>query len=128
MLNSIQNAGLHDMLRLNAASLGSAHKVGLPIRPTNGFVSLKNVYGYTSPDPEKGYTISKLKVLDSLVESLRLHRRESLELNPEDSFPENVDQTIGKLMVQLEETLSSTNDPYGHFFPPAQGQVINLLA
>jgi hypothetical protein len=87
MLNSIQNAGLHDMLRLNAASLGSAHKVGLPIRPTNGFVSLKNVYGYTSPDPEKGYTISKLKVLDSLVESLRLHRRESLELNPEDSFP-----------------------------------------
>jgi hypothetical protein len=127
MLNSIQNAGLHDMLRLNAASLGQS-KVGLPIRPASGFVSLKNVYGYTSIDPEKGYTVSKLKVLDSLVESLRLHRKESLDVSPDDTLPENIDQTIGKLMVQLEETLTSTNDPYGHFFPPDQGQVVNLLA
>jgi hypothetical protein len=115
------------MLRLNAASLG-ASKVGLPIRSSNGFVSLKNVYGYSSLDPKRGYTVSKLKVLDSLVESLRLHRRESLEIHPEDSLPENIDKTIGKLMVQLEETLTSTNDPYGHFFPPNQGQVVNLLA
>jgi len=125
-MSVLQTRGIRDMLRVVSAPHHPG-KISLPINSNTGFVSFKNITGYASADPKKGYSINKLKILDTLVESLKLHRRKPLVLNEQDKDPIQIDQTIENLISQLETVLRSTDQPFENFLAPNQGQIVDFL-
>jgi poly(A) polymerase Pap1 len=90
----------------------------------------KHVSGVPAPEGTHGVTISKLKILDSLIEQLgRLKNRGSFELEAEGKTGDRLDALISQYEQQLRQAQAAgAAMPYSAVSQVATGAVFNLVA
>jgi len=77
----------------------TSDRLSLPLEH-NTFVRLKYVTGVPGSDGE-GFSVAKLKLLDTLIERLRNLKGKSIELPTEKFSDESLDRLIGELTEDL---------------------------
>jgi len=108
---------------------GVSGPLTLPLSQPLMFIRLKHVVGVPSPVDGQGFSISKLQILDALIDRLvRISGGdkavEALK-NPEKG---KIDQAISAAKAQLDRELSlSAELPYRPT-PAADGQLLNVSA
>jgi hypothetical protein len=113
-----------------AISASRSGRTSLPVAPAMYIYShFKHVSGVPAPEGPRGVTISKLKILDSLIEQLgRLKNRGSIDLET-GGGEERLDILISQYEQQLRQAqAASAAMPYGAGFQAATGAVFNLVA
>jgi hypothetical protein len=90
----------------------------------------RHVSGVPAPEGTRGVAISKLKILDSLIEQLnRFKKQGKIEPGFGEESEEQLDILIGQYEQQLRQ-LQAANIamPYNTASPAATGAVFNLVA
>jgi hypothetical protein len=90
----------------------------------------RHVSGVPAPEGTRGVTISKLKILDSLIEQLgRLKNQGKIDLGAGGETDERLDILISQYEQQFRQAqAASAAMPYSAVFPAATGAVFNLVA
>jgi hypothetical protein len=104
--------------------------MSLPVSPGSYIYShFKHVSGVPAPEGSRGVSISRLKILDVLIEQLaQMKKRPELALgaNPSD---ERIDALIDQYQGQLRQAQAAANAmPYKSAPANSAGAVVNLVA
>jgi hypothetical protein len=102
-----------------------AGKRSVPVRPSFSVYLFKHVMGVPSRSAAEQVPISKLRVLDNLIDRLVRLRGEKGESMPVDKG--NVDTLIQRFQGELHTALRATAPLFSGLFPET-GLVVNLLA
>ena len=114
-----------------AISTASAGRMSLPVSPSAYIYShFKHVSGVPAPEGVQGVTISKLKILDTLIEQLARMKKQPSVIPGEGD--ENRDERINALIEQYQGQIRAAQaagslTPFGPA-APASGAVFNLSA
>jgi hypothetical protein len=115
-----------------AISASKEGKMSLPVSQSNLLYShFKHVSGVAANDGQRGVAITKLKVLDVLIEQLvQLKRTEGSALTPGNNFS---DEHIDALIVQYENQIRTARAaaiamPYNTVPMVPAGALVNLMA
>ncbi len=103
----------------------AAGKRSVPVRPSLSVYLFKHVMGVPSRSGEDEVPISKLRVLDNLIDRLVKLRGERGESTPVDNG--NVDTLIQRFQGELHAALSAASPLFSGLFPET-GLIVNLLA
>ncbi|MDR0450507.1 MAG: hypothetical protein LBH26_04500 [Treponema sp.] len=114
-----------------AISASQSGRTSLPVSPALYIYShFRHVSGVPAPEGTRGVAISKLKILDSLIEQLnRFKKQGKIEPGFGEESEEQLDILIGQYEQQLRQ-LQAANIamPYNTASPAATGAVFNLVA
>ncbi len=102
-----------------------AGKRSVPVRPSFSLYLFKHVMGVPSRSAQDQVPISKLRVLDNLIDRLVKLRGEKGESVPVDG--RNVDALIQRFQGELHTALRAIAPLFSGLFPET-GFVVNLLA
>jgi hypothetical protein len=113
-----------------AISASAAGKTSLPVSPSAYIYShFRHVSGTPAPEGTRGVTITKLKILDTLIEQLnRLKAKPELSLGPESGNPDT-EKRIDALITQYENQLrqvQASAPPYSPGIP--RGALVSFTA
>ena len=98
----LQNVTLSSILR---ARYGGG-PLSLPVRGGAVYARFKHVQGVPSGG-DQGFTISRLKALDNLIERLALLKGDAPKGRPNSASAQQVDQQIEELSKELRQELST---------------------
>jgi hypothetical protein len=113
-----------------AISISRGGRMSLPVTPSNYIYShFKHVSGTPAPEGVRGVTISKLKILDVLIEQLTQIKKQpeiKPELSPSD---DRIDALIEQYRSQIRQTQAANAAmPYSPRVTVPSGAVFNLVA
>ena len=92
-----------------ALTASSSGRMALPVTPANYIYShFKHVSGVPAPEGTRGVTISKLKILDVLIEQLGQMKKRP-ELNVKDMSDEQIDAMISQYEGQIKTARAANN-------------------
>jgi hypothetical protein len=114
-----------------AISASQSGRMSLPVAPAMYIYShFEHVSGVPAPEGTRGVTISKLKILDTLIEQLsRLKSQGNVELEAEGKTEEQVDFLIEQYEQQIRQAqATSVAMPYATDSLAVTGAVFNLVA
>lgn len=127
-----------DTLSLNAYSYnnvitGSSGKVYVPVTPAAVIYSqFEHVSGFASPDRSRGISVSKIQILNSLLNQLiTMKNQPKVEMNGDDfQSEEQMDSMIQYYQEQLQNEISkSGSSGYGLAGAAVQpGMIFNIEA
>jgi hypothetical protein len=108
----------------------SSGRMSLPVSPSSYIYShFKHVTGVPAPEGTKGVTISKLKILDVLIEQLAQMKKQpeaALETTPS---PDRVDALIHQYEGQIKAARAASSAmPYALVPAAPTGALFNLVA
>ncbi len=105
-------------------------RLAIPVAPSNFIYSqFKHVAGFPAPEGVQGVTISKLKILDVLIDRLSQLKTKNLPQAPE--IQAMTDGRIDALIYQYEKEISSAaaaSTPYKAAPAAPAGVLFNLVA
>jgi hypothetical protein len=113
---------------INASAGG---KMSLPVAPSAYIYShFRHVSGVPAPEGTKGVAISKLKILDVLIEQLaRIKKKPDTALTADAPSDEQIDVLIEHYESQIRAAQAANAAmPYKPAPPTATGAVFNLVA
>jgi hypothetical protein len=114
-----------------AISASRNGRTSLPVAPAMYIYShFRHVSGVPAPEGTRGVAISKLKILDSLIEQLgRLKNQGKISLEASGETDERLDLLISQYEQQLRQAQAlSAAMPYNTSSQAATGAVFNLVA
>ena len=105
-------------------SIQAGQRISLPVAPSSLIYSnLKNVYGVPAPEGSNGVAISKLNILDILMEQINQFRKKP-DVNIASLKDTGMDELIEKLKAQIIQAKeASASTPYA----PAPSAEAGLL-
>jgi len=113
---------------LNHGSQGA--RLAIPVAPSNFIYSqFKHVAGFPAPEGVQGVTISKLKILDVLIDRLSQLKTKNLPQTPE--IQAMTEDRIDALIYQYEKEISASTAgaiPYKAAPAAPTGVLFNLVA
>jgi len=111
-----------------AISASSNGRASLPVAPGLVIYSqLKHISGTPAPEGTQGVNISKLRILDTLIEQLsKMKSQESVNLS---NFDENDEKRVDALIEQYQKQIKTAQSA-GVYAPiaPATGVLFNIAA
>jgi hypothetical protein len=113
-----------------AISVSRAGKMSLPVAPSSYIYShFKHVSGTPAPEGTRGVAISRLKILDVLIEQLaQIKKRPEPGLDT-DASDERIDALIDQYRGQIRQAqAAATAMPYNPAPSSPAGAVVNLVA
>lgn len=110
----------------------SSDRIALPVAPSQFIYSqFKHVSGIPAPEGTQGVTVTKLKILDVLIDQLAQMKKQP-ELNIGASGPmtdEHIDALIGQYETEIRGArAASAAMPYKPAPPAPSGVLFNLVA
>jgi hypothetical protein len=114
-----------------AISASRNGRTSLPVAPSMYIYShFRHVSGVPAPEGTRGVTISKLKILDSLIEQLgRLKNQGKIDLLTDGEAEDRLDILISQYEQQLRQAqVLSATMPYSTASQASTGTVFNLVA
>jgi hypothetical protein len=114
-----------------AISASRNGRTSLPVAPALYIYShFRHVSGVPAPEGTRGVTISKLKILDSLIEQLgRLKNQGKIDLETGGETEDRLDILISQYEQQLRQAqATSAAMPYNAVSQAPAGAVFNLVA
>ncbi|MCL1927336.1 MAG: hypothetical protein FWG07_00895 [Treponema sp.] len=92
-----------------AFSSSSSGRMSLPVNPGSYIYSqFKHVGGVPAPEGTRGVAVTKLKILDVLIEQLHQIKKQP-ELNSKDLSNEQIDALISKYEGQIKAATAANN-------------------
>ena len=115
------------------AITAAAHgRMSLPVAPSAYIYShFKHVSGVPAPEGVRGVSISKLKILDALIEQLnRIKEQKVPAFSPRGKMSEEqIDALINQYETQVRQaSTAQTAAPYKSASPAPQSALFNLVA
>jgi len=112
-----------------AYNAGSSGRISVPVAPSQLVYSyFKNVAG-TAVSGTPGYSLDKLKILDTLIERLRSAKGQpKAERRSSDMTDERIDALIQQYGEQLHTALSATTLPYARPTGVVPGMLVSVAA
>ena len=109
-------------------AVASYGKMTLPVEASSLIYSnFEHVLGVPAPEGTRGVAISKLNLLDVLIEQLNRIQKDSFSqsmLNPN----EDIDALVESLKLQIKQVQSSAEQtPYNYFPTVETGILVNFL-
>jgi hypothetical protein len=108
----------------------TADKLFVPIAPPNYIYShFKHVSGTLTPEGQKGVSINKLKMLNTLIEQAN-HTRKTADklILPTEAKEETVDALLERYIQTLRSAWTSPALPYQPLMSVPTGLIVNLVA
>ena len=92
-----------------AMSASSSGRMSFPVSPASYIYSqFKHVGGVPAPEGTKGVTVTKLKILDVMIEQLSQMKKQP-ELNTKDLSNEQIDALISRYEGQIKAAKAANN-------------------
>ena len=92
-----------------AITASSSGRMALPVSPASYIYSqFKHVGGIPAPEGTKGVAVTKLKILDVLIEQLSQMKKQP-ELNTKDLSNDQIDALISKYEQQIKAATAANN-------------------
>ena len=92
-----------------AMTASSSGRMSLPVSPGSYIYSqFKHVGGVPAPEGTRGVTVSKLKILDVMIEQLHQMKKQP-ELNTQDLSNGQIDALINKYEGQIKAAAAANN-------------------
>ena len=112
-----------------AITASNSGRMSLPVAPANYIYSqFKHVAGVPAPEGTRGVTITKLKILDVMIEQLSQMKKRP-ELNTQDLSNEQIDALISKYEGQIKAaTAANSVMPYAPAPQAPAGALFNIAA
>ena len=112
-----------------AITASNSGRMSLPVSPANYIYSqFKHVAGVPAPDGTNGVTITKLKILDVLVEQLNQLKKQP-DFNTNDLSNEQIDAMISQYEGQIKAARAASNVmPYAPAPQASTGVLFNISA
>jgi hypothetical protein len=104
--------------------------MSLPVARSSYIYShFKHVSGVPAPEGSRGVAISKLKILDVLIEQLTQIKRRPEQVLDTDASDERIDAMIDQYKNQIRQAqAASVAMPYNPAPASSAGAIVNLLA
>ena len=117
---------LTDMITVRAAS-------GRVYLPSNQFVHFEHISGIPAPGQDGGgYSITKLRILDSILDRLAILKGERPEVNTEGFSGADMDTVLSTMQNDLRDALkNAASTPFAAVLgggPSVNGQLVSFLA
>ncbi|GHT59878.1 hypothetical protein FACS1894109_16610 [Spirochaetia bacterium] len=115
-----------------AISASSGGRMSFPVSPASlPYSHFKHVSGVPAPEGTQGVTISKLKILDVLIEQLSRMKKRS-DISPKEAGNVSIDR-INALIDQYEQQIKQAGAanaamPYNPAPQTSGGALLNLVA
>lgn len=114
----------------NYVSSSSAGKLSVPVNPSAViYAQFDYVSGVAASAGQSGVSVTKIQILNSLINNLTALRNESKDDVPMYTETENTDALIDKLHSELKKAMSK--EPEATFMlsgaQPMNGDVLNLM-
>ena len=92
-----------------AMTASGSGRMSLPVNPGNYIYSqFKHVGGIPAPEGTRGVTVTKLKILDVMIEQLHQMKKQP-ELNTKDLSNEQIDALISKYEGQIKSAAAANS-------------------
>ncbi|GHV79514.1 hypothetical protein AGMMS49944_13050 [Spirochaetia bacterium] len=113
-----------------AISASAGGKMSLPVAPANYIYShFKHVSGTPAPEGSRGVSISRLKILDVLIDQLAQIKQRPEPALPTDASDERIDALIDQYRNQIRQAqAASAAMPYKPAPASSAGAVVNMVA
>ncbi|GHV25550.1 hypothetical protein AGMMS4952_03580 [Spirochaetia bacterium] len=113
-----------------AISASAGGKMSLPVTPANYIYShFRHVSGTPAPEGSRGVSISRLKILDTLIDRLTQIKQRPEPALPTDASDERIDALIDQYRNQIRAAqAASAAMPYKPAPASAAGNLVNLVA
>jgi hypothetical protein len=103
--------------------------MSVPVSPGNYIYShFKHVSGVPAPDGSRGVSISKLKILDVLIEQLAQIKKQPNPAPDAGLSDGQIDALIDQYQTQIRQAQATAGAMPYKSAPPAAGAVVNLVA
>lgn len=124
-----------NILSLSPYSYGNyavnpANKLSVPVSPSAViYAQFDHISGVAAPSGQKGVSVTKIQILNSLINNLRALRNESKDDTAQNVPTENKDALIDRLHAELKRTMSK--EPEATFMlsgaQPMNGDVLSIM-
>jgi len=107
-----------------AITAAQGNRVAVPVSPSSYIYShFKHVSGVPAPEGESGVNITKLKIIDTLIEQLSKMKKETVYMD--DMYGQSEEKRINTLLEKVRTVqAANTNNP----FAPAAPQVGTIFS
>ena len=112
-----------------AMAASGSGRMSLPVNPASYIYSqFKHVGGVPAPEGTRGVTVTKLKILDVMIEQLSQMKKQP-ELNTKDLSNEQIDALISRYEGQIKAATAASNVmPYAPAPQAAAGILFDISA
>lgn len=111
---------------------GVAGKFSVPVNPSSViYAQFNNISGYAAKPGQQGVPITKIRIINSLINELNKLKNEKRAEITENSMPDNEkDAMIDKLQAELTNAMNK--QPEATFMlagaQPTTGEIVNIMA